>query len=159
MKNELIELRDRLLIDRQQLTERLNEVDHKLASIETVFDLLKAEQSQANKSQIPLLKIDQTSDRFVSLPFKIAVNLLLKDNPLKQWAPKDVVPALLKEGFETKSKNFKHTTRIMLGHMRRREEVNYRKAGQGYLYSYKELGSVPHMDATEPNDETGELGE
>ncbi len=150
MKSELIELRDRLQIERQQLTGRLNDVAHKLASIETVFDLLKTEQSQANKSQISLLKIDQTSDRFASLPFKKAVNLLLKDDPLKEWAPKDVASALLKEGFETKSKDLKHTARIMLGHMRKGEEINYRKAGKGYLYRYKEKGSVPHMAETEP---------
>lgn len=149
MDDKLIELKERLQIDRQQLAERLNEIDNKLASIETVLSLLKEQNHQPDKSQIPLLNIQPDSDRLSGLPFKKAVNILLRDNKSKWWVPKDIFETLIREGFKSNSKNFKNTARTMLMFMRKKGEVNTMKTKRGYMYSYKEKDSVSHMAETE----------
>ena len=151
MDTKLSELRERLQTERQQLAERLNEVDNKLSSIETVLDLLKEQDHQADKSQLPLLDINPVSDRLSGLPFKKSVNIILKDNPSKWWKPKDIFDTMLKEGFETNSKDFSNTARNMLMGMRKNGEVDITKARRGYMYKYKEKDSAPHMDEAEPN--------
>lgn len=149
MNAELIELRDGLQLERQQLAERLNEIDNKLTSIDTVLNLLKEQHTQSDKAQMPLLNINQISDRFSGLPFKKAVNLLLKDDPGKMWTPKDIFEGLLKEGFESNSKDFRNTARTMLMHMRKKGEIKSVKTERSYLYSYKEKDSDPHMAGSE----------
>lgn len=159
MIDKLLVLKDRLQIERQQLAEKLNEIDNNLTSIDTVLDLLKERHLPISTVKTTPLNITQESDRFNDLPFKKAVSLLVKDNPLKSWTPKDIFEGLLKGGFESNSKNFKNTARTMLMHMRKRNEIKAIKTDRGFLYMYKEKGSVPHIAETEPNDETGELGE
>ena len=159
MNIELNELREKLHAERQQLTEKLNKLDNQLASIDTVLDLLKSKTSQADELQLPLLNIGPISDRLTGLSFKKAVDTILKDDPLKWWRPKEIFNTMLKEGFETTSKDFNNVARNMLMHMRRKGEVDITEAGRGYMYKYKEKGSVPHMDETEPNDETGDVPE
>ena len=66
---------------------------------------------------------------------------------------------LLKEGFKSNSKDFNNTARNMLMSMRKNGEVDIMKVSRGYMYKYKEEGSVPHMDETEPNSDNGGLGE
>lgn len=159
MATELSQLREKLQTRRQQLAERLNEVDNQLSSIETVLDLLKQQEHQGDKSQLPLLNINPVSDRLSGLPFRKSVNIILKDNPSKWWKPKDIFNTLLKEGFKSNSKDFSNTARNMLMNMRKNGEVDITKAGRGYMYKYKEKGSVPHMAETEPNSDNGGLGE
>ena len=160
MNTELSELREKLQTERQQLAGRLNEVDNQLSSIETVLDLLKQQKHQGDKSQLPLLDIKPpVSDRLSGLPFKKSVKIILKDNPSKWWKPKEIFETMLKEGFQSNSKDFNNTARNMLMHMRKDQEVEVTKVRRGYLYKYKEEGSVPHMDETEPNSNNGGLGE
>ena len=147
MDTKLLDLKDKLQVERQQLAEKLSEINNKLASIDTVLDLLKEQDVQTDESQLPLINIEQVSDRFSGLGFKKAVNILFKDYPEKWWAPKDIILGMLKEGFESDSKKFENTARTMLGHMRKKGEVDAikRERGQGYLYKYKEKDSGPHM--------------
>ncbi len=148
MSTELNELQERLQTERQQLAERLNEVDNQLTSIDTVFNLLKKEKSQFTDSQIPLLEIKPTSVRLSEMSFKGAVNTLLKDDPLKWWKPKELFYTMLKEGFKSNSKDFNNVARNMLMHMRKKVEVNTTKAKRGYMYSYLKRDPVPHMAET-----------
>ncbi len=159
MNIELNELREKLHAERQQLTERLNETDKQLASIDTVLDLLKSQTSQADKSQLPLLNVRPISYRLSGVSFKNAVDTILKDDPSKWWKPKEIFDTMLKEGFETNSKDFNNVARNMLMHMRKRGEVDITKARRGYMYKYKEKDSVSHMAETESNVENGGLGE
>lgn len=160
MDIDLEKLKDGLQVERQQLAERLNEIDNKLASIETVLDLWKEQHTEPNKLQIPLLNINQTSNNFKDLTFKKSVNIILKENPSKWWAPKDIFENLIRGGFQSNSKNFKNTARTMLMFMRKKGEVRTTKTGRGYfLYAYKEKDSVPHMAETESNVDNGGLGE
>jgi len=149
MDTQLTELRDKLQHERQQLVERLNEIDTQLASVKTVIDLLKTKTSQSDKSQLSFLNIAPVSEKLRGLTFKDAVNTILKENPPKWWKPKDLFETLLKEGFETNSKNFNNVARNMLMQMRKRGEVDLARTDRGYMYKYKEKGSVPHMDETE----------
>ena len=159
MDTELSGLRERLQTERQQLAERLSEVDNQLSSIQTVLDLLKQQKNQGNTSQLPLLNINTVSDRLSGLPFKKSVKIILKDNLSKWWKPKDIFDTLLKEGFKSNSKDFNNTARNMLMNMRKNREVDIMKVSRGYMYKYKEEGSVPHMDETEPIDEAGDVPE
>ena len=151
MNIELNDLREKLQDERQQLTEKLNELDNQLASIDTVFNLLKSKISQADKLQLPLLDISPTSDKLSGLSFKKAVDTILKDNPSKWWKPKEIFDTMLKEGFETRSTDFNNVARNMLMHMRRKGQVDITKARRGYMYKYKEKDSAPHMDEAESN--------
>lgn len=159
MDIDLEKLKDGLQVERQQLAERLNEIDNKLASIETVLDLLKEQHTETNKSQRLLLNINQISTNFKDLTFKKAVNAMLKENPSKWWAPKDIFENLIKGGFQSNSKDFKNTARTQLMFMRKKEEVRTTETKRGYLYAYKELDSVPHMAETESNVDNGGLPE
>lgn len=159
MNTELIDLRDRLQVERKEVVERLTEIDDQLSSINTVLGLLKEQHTKVDKAQIPLLKIEQISDRFAGLTFRKSVKLLLKDDPEKTWSPKEISEALLKEGFETTSKNFRNVSRTMLKHMRDANEFTAIETRRGYLYSYKKEGSASHMDEAEPNNNDGGLGE
>ena len=159
MSDKLLVLKDRLQIERQQLAEKLNEIDNNLTSIDTVLGLLKEQHPQISTAKTNAQNITQESDRFKDLPFKKAVILLVKNNPLKSWTPKDIFEGLLKGGFKSNSKNFKNTARTMLMHMRKGNEIESTKTDRGFLYMYKEKGSVPHMAGTEPNSDNGGLGE
>lgn len=159
MNNELTNLKDQLQVERNQVVERLTEIDNKLASINTVLDLLKEQHAQLDKNQSPLFKIKQISDRFSGLPFKKSVILLLKDEPGKTWTPKDIVESLLKEGFKSNSKNFRNTARTMLMHMRKKGEVTSIKTKRSHLYSYKEKDSAPQIAEAESIVNNGGLPE
>lgn len=159
MSDELMEMRDQFQVERKQVVERLTEIDNKLSSINTVLDLLKEQHAQSDKSQIPLFNIKQISDKFRGLPFKKSVILLLKDDPEKTWTPKDIFEGLLKEGFESNSKNFRNTARTMLMHMRKKGEIKSIKTERSYLYSYKEKDPAPNMSEAGSNVENGGFGE
>lgn len=159
MNNELMDLRDRLQLERKEVVERLTKIDDKLSSINTVFELLKEQHGQADKAQLPLLNIQPVSDKFKGLPFKKSVHLLLESDPEKMWTPKEIFEGLLKEGFKSNSINFRNTARTMLMHMRKKGEVTAVKTERSYLYSCKKKGSASHMDEAEPKVETGGLGE
>lgn len=159
MNDELIDLKIQLQAERNQIIESLTEIDNKLSSINTVLDLLKEQHPQTDKKQMPLFNVKQISDRFSGLPFKKSVILLLKDEPKKTWTPKDIFEGLLKEGFESNSKNFKNTARTMLMHMRKKEEIKSIKTDRSFLYSYKEIDSAQHKAETESIDDAGGLGE
>ena len=111
--------------------------------------MLKEQDHQGDKSQLPLLDINPVSDKLRDLPFKKSVNIILKDNSSKWWKPKEIFETMLKEGFQSNSKDFNNTARNMLMHMRKNQEVEITKAKRGYMYKYKEKDSVPHMDETE----------
>ncbi|MCK4820173.1 hypothetical protein KA005_30690 [bacterium] len=144
MNTELMGLKDGLQVERQQLAERLNEIDNKLASIDTVLDLLKKQHAQSNKAQMPLLDLNRIPGRFSGMPFKKSVILLLKDDQEKTRTPKEIVKGLLKEGFESKSKNFNNTARTMLMYLRKKGEIKSIKTERSYLYSYKKPDPVIH---------------
>ncbi len=152
MNSELEELINALQRDRQQLAERLNEIDLKLKSIDTVREMLKEKQAQLDDSQIPLLNknnANQNSDRLKGLPFNKAVDTILKDNPEKWWSPKEIFDRLLQEGYESGARDFTNTARNMLSLMRAKGKVNATKTKSGYMHSYKAEDSVPHMVETE----------
>ena len=159
MNNELMDLRDRLQFERKEVVEKLTKIDNKLSSINTVLELLKEQHGQTDKAQMPLLNIHQISDRLKGLPFKKSVHLLLEGDPEKTWTPKEIFEGLLKEGFESNSKNFKNTARTMLMFMRKKGEVAAIKTERSYLYSCKKKDSVPHMDETEPLGRNGGVAE
>ena len=56
MNNELMDLRDRLQVERKEVVIRLTKIDDKLSSINTVLELLKEQHDQAGKTQMPLFK-------------------------------------------------------------------------------------------------------
>ena len=140
MGAELIELRERLEAEKKKVTDRLNEIDDILSSIDTVVKVLSSESESRDSAQLPLLDIGPKSGRLTGLSFKEAVSSILKEQPSKWWTPKEIFDTLLKEGFETKSKNFNNVARNMLMTMRRKEEVIVTKSGakRGYMYKYKD---------------------
>ncbi len=138
MTEQLLELKDRLQLERKKIVDRLSEIDENLTSINNVLDLLQTQQETTNKSQKSLITIPKESGRFTNMPFKKAVKLLLKSDPEKTWAPKDIFTGLLNEGFQSESKNFKNTARTMLLNMRTHGELRYIETPKGYLYSYKD---------------------
>ena len=154
-----MDLRDRLQVERKEVVIRLTKIDDKLSSINTVLELLKEQHDQAGKTQMPLLNIQQVSDKFKGLPFKKSVHLLLEGDPGKMWTPKEIFEGLLKEGFESGSKNFRNTARTMLMHMRKKGEVTAVKTERSYLYSCRKKDSGPHMAEPESSENHGELGE
>ncbi len=159
MNDELMKLREQLQVKRKQVVKSLTEIDNKLASIDTVIGLLKEQHPPPNKSQIQPFNTKTISGRLKGLPFKKSVILLLKDDPEKIWSPKDIFEGLLREGYESNSKNFRNTARTMLMHMRKKEEIKSIKTEKSYLYSYNAKDSAPNMIETESSDATGELGE
>ena len=160
MKEELNKLKDRLQVERQKIASRLKQIDDDLASIERVFSLVDKQKPQVNISQLTLMEPEQESKKFANMTFRDSIQVLFNENPGKFWAPKEIVKALLKEGFQTKSKDFGATVRTMLLLLRRKNQINATKTATGWLYgSTEEKGSVPHMDETEPNSDNGGLGE
>ena len=156
---DVMELKEQLQVERKQVVERLTKIDNELSAINTVIGLLKEQGAQLDKPQIRPPSNTKISDRFRGLRFKKAVNLLLQDDTEKTSTPKDIFQGLLNEGFESNSKDFRNTARTMLMNMRKKEEIKAIQTEGGYLYSYKDKGSAPRKDETEPNAVTGELGE
>ncbi|MCK4822002.1 hypothetical protein KA005_39935 [bacterium] len=160
MKQELTELKERLQVERQAIASRLKQIDDDLASIERVFNLVDRQKPQVNTSQLTLIEPEQRSKKFANMTFRDSIKIIFDENPGKFWAPKEIVKALLKEGFQTKSKDFGATVRTMLLLLRQKNQINATKTATGWLYGpTEEKGSVPHMDETEPNSDNGGLGE
>lgn len=158
MKSELTELRDRLQQERQEIATRLKEIDGDLASIERVFSLVQKQPPKDNRSQQRFIRLTPDSTRFTDFTFNNAVLELFQENPSKFWAPKEIVSALLKEGFTSGSKDFAATARTMLGIMRKKNKISATKIKSGWLYGPKK-DSTPHMAEVESNVDTGGLGE
>lgn len=134
MKEELKELKDRLQVERQEIANRLKQIDDDLASIERVYSLVDKRKPHVNISQLTLMEPEQESKRFANMTFEDSIKIIFNENPNKFWAPKEICKALLKEGFKTKSKDFGATVRTMLLFLRRKNKINATKTKTGWLY-------------------------
>lgn len=151
MKKGLIDLRDRLQLERQELLDQLQNVDDNLGSINKVIDLLESEKVASNDKQLKLIKepITASSTRFMNLTFFESIKILFEENPGKHWRPGELADAVLKEGFSTKSKKFKNTVRTLLGNMRKDGRINALRTKGGWLYSGIKKDTVSHVDKRE----------
>ena len=134
MRDQLLQMRDRLQEERQELARRLKEIDDNLASVEKVISLVASQGATSVQLQLDPIRREKDTDRFANLTFKESVLQILNEKPDKFWAPREIASELLNNGFTTKAKKFGPTARTMLHVMRESGVVNATKTKTGWLY-------------------------
>jgi len=162
MRDELIELKERLQLERTELTDRLQEIDANLGSINRVLSLVDGQKANKVDKQMPLIKTNTeqpVSLRFKNLTFHKSIKILFDENPGKLWKPAELADAVLQEGFKTNSINFKNTVRTLLMNLRKANKINATKLKSGWLYGATKKDHFSYTDETESLNRDGKSNE
>ena len=125
---DLLELKDKLIDEKERLVYRLKEIDEELISISKILELI---------NQMNLIE-EEKSTEYANITFKKAILDLLEKYPEKVWVPWKVAKILLKKGFNTKSKNFGNVVRASLLSLRKKGIIDGEKIkiGKQIMYQY-----------------------
>ena len=125
---DLLELKDKLIVEKECLERKLKEIDEGLISISKILKLI---------NQTNLIE-EEKSTEYANITFKKAMLDLLEKYPEKVWVPWKVTKVLLKKGFSTKSKNFGNVVRASLLSLRKEGIIDGEKIkiGKQIMYQY-----------------------
>ena len=124
----LLELKYKLVDEKERLEYKLKEIDKELNLISETLKLI---------NRMNLIK-EEKSTEYTNITFKKAILDLLEKYPEKVWVPWKVAKVLLKKGFNTKSKNFGNVVRASLLSLRKKGIIDGEKIkiGKQIMYQY-----------------------
>lgn len=149
MKQGLLEMKEKLQLERQELLNKLQEIDDDLTSINRVMDLVGKKAVVEVDKQLKLIEPEPEttiSGRFSNCTFRQAIAIIFNENPGKHWKPGEIADVLMEGDFPTKSKKFKNTVRTLLSNFRKNGDIVATETKGGWLYNaMKEKDSVLHV--------------
>ncbi len=140
----------------------LTEVKHKRDVLQEALEMLNEESISSGRTS-DTNNMAVISDKYSNMNWPSAILLALTDNG--ELIGEQLLKELFENGFQSSSKSIKSDMYGRLKTLERKGKVVATREGK-QLTRYKikqdeseNKGSVPHMDETEPKDETGGLGE
>lgn len=139
--DELSRLYDEMMAEKQQLEERLKEIEKEANSILVVLNIVKKRKHTEDVRQMSFIPEEKTNE-YADMTFEDAALDLLSKHPARKWEPKEIASALLNGGYVTKAKRFGSNTRTMLQKFKDRGIVKAEKIKKGnlhvWIYQHKE---------------------